>query len=117
MDINDVHRLAQTACDNAVEAKHLAEVAKMAGTSHEQICAERYAIINKTLDDVKQAQSLAAADQKNKNKEIFDALASIKTQLDRASGIDMTIRYIILLLGAAGIIYGFFNGGHFPAGH
>lgn len=109
-DLDDVHRLAQDAHDIAKDAAHTAEIAKMSGVSHEAICAERYGVINKTLEEVKRAQSLAASDSKATNDKFTASLADLKSKADKAAGIDIAIRYAVLLLGAAGVIWGIAHG-------
>lgn len=109
MDIVDVHRLAQSAHDIASEAKHDAEKASMQGTAHEQICAERYLRINDQLSDVKKAQSLAAADQKSHNHNLYTALSDLKSKMDKAGGIDLAFRYICLAVGLVGGLFGIYK--------
>lgn len=112
MELFEVSRLAQSAHDLAADAKHDAEKASMQGTAHEQICAERYLRINDQLSDVKKAQSLAAADQKTHNTNFYDSLSVLQSKMDRAGGIDLAFRYVCLLVGLIGGMFGIYKGMH-----
>lgn len=106
MDIDDVHRLAQGAHDIATKAQHDADMAGIAGTTHEQICAERYQVINEKLGDMKRGMSLAASDQKSTNTNIFASLNKLQSKFDKMSGVDLAFRYTCLFLGACGTVFG-----------
>lgn len=84
-----------------------AELAMHTITSYEKICTERYENINKQLEGVRMAQSKAADAEKLSIEKIYLSLDELKKTAYGARGIDIALRYMCLLLGAAGVIYGF----------
>ena len=114
MENHEVMRLAQVAFQTATDANHKAAMAEKSVTAHEEICAERYANINDKLKDVKQAQHTAASkiegvalENRTSIGKLYTAIDALKATANKAAGIDIALRYACLLLGAAGVVWGF----------
>lgn len=90
----------------ALEAKHTADLALQNQAAHERLCAERYSNINRQLSDVALTQKDAARDFNTSISKIYGVLDSLRATANKAGGIDIALRYLCLLIGAAGVIYG-----------
>lgn len=103
MENREVERLAQA-------AKTIAERAEQSISSHERICTERYGRINQQLGEAKTALRGVVMDQRSHFTRLYEAIDGLKSTANKAAGIDIAIRYGVLLLGAVGIVFGFFRG-------
>jgi hypothetical protein len=104
--IQEVHRLAQHALDIATQAKFVGESAQKAVDYHEKTCAERYLNINGKLSELHSGLRNAVTRHETSIEKIYIVLDQLRATAHKAGGLDIAFRYLCLVIGAVGVVWG-----------
>lgn len=99
-------RVAQQADKKSDTALAAANASVSALSGHEQLCGERYANINRQLGEVKTAQTDAVKGHNLSIEKIYLSINSLNATVNKAAGIDIALRYVCIIIGAIGAVYG-----------